>query len=81
MTVAVFLVVAIVLLVVGIAIGMMMPFLGVLATLFWIWMLVDCIRARFKQKEHKIAWILVIIFTHFLGAIIYFFLIKNKGKN
>jgi hypothetical protein len=48
---------------------------------FWIWMLVDCIQREFPPKEQnaKIVWILVIIFAHWLGALIYFFVVK-KGK-
>ena len=39
---------------------------------FWIWMLVDCIRSKALSDGEKIAWTLVIVFTHALGALIYF---------
>ncbi len=39
---------------------------------FWLWMLVDCAVNEPSQGNDKIVWILVIIFTHFLGALIYF---------
>jgi hypothetical protein len=47
--------------------------IGILGTIFWIWMLVDCIQNRGLQESTKIIWILVIVFTHFIGALIYFF--------
>lgn len=44
---------------------------------FWVWMLVDAIT---KLTESKVAWILVIIFAGFVGAIIYFFLVYRRRK-
>jgi hypothetical protein len=38
---------------------------------FWIWMLIDCIRSKSLSDGEKIAWTLVIVFTHALGALIY----------
>ncbi len=39
---------------------------------FWVWMLVDCLRSPALSDGEKIAWTLVILFTHALGAFIYF---------
>jgi hypothetical protein len=55
-----------------------MPFIEIdfftaLTTIFWIWMLVDCILNNRLRSGSKIFWILFIFFTHMLGAIIYFF--------
>ena len=44
-----------------------------LGTIFWIWMLVDCATKESDQGNNKIVWILIILFTHFIGALIYFF--------
>jgi hypothetical protein len=44
---------------------------GLLTTLFWVWMLVDCIRNN--RLTHKGLWVLFILFTHGLGALVYFF--------
>ena len=38
---------------------------------FWVWMLIDCIRSKALSDGEKIAWTLVIVFTHALGALIY----------
>ncbi len=38
----------------------------------WIWMLIDC-ATREPEGSEKIVWILVIIFLHGLGALIYLF--------
>ena len=54
--------------------------LGLLATAFWIWMLIDCIKNENISGNEKIAWVLVIALTHFLGAAIYFFAGRNQQK-
>jgi uncharacterized BrkB/YihY/UPF0761 family membrane protein len=62
-------------------IAMFLPFLfaipflllGILASVFWVWMLVDCAMREPSQGNDKIVWVIVILLTHFLGALIYFF--------
>lgn len=46
--------------------------LGILAFIFWILMLVNAITNSRLNGTEKIVWVLVIIFLHFLGALIYF---------
>ena len=53
-------------------------FIGILGTIFWIWMLVDCITKETDEGNSRLIWVLVIIFTHFIGALIYFFIRKQK---
>jgi hypothetical protein len=45
--------------------------LFLLACIFWIWMLVDCATKEPSEGNEKIVWILVIVFTHWIGALIY----------
>jgi hypothetical protein len=47
--------------------------LGVLAFVFWIWMLIDCVKNDGIQTGEKVVWVIVIALTHFIGALIYFF--------
>ena len=47
---------------------------------FWIWMIIDCLKRDFKKDVEKIVWILVLIFLHLLGAIIYYFAVKISDK-
>lgn len=57
-----------------------MPFIGgsgffpILTTIFWIWMLVDCILNKKMRGSSKIFWFLIILFTNFVGALIYYFM-------
>jgi hypothetical protein len=47
--------------------------LALICTVFWIWMLVDCAMKEDSKGNDKLIWILVILFTHWIGAAIYFF--------
>ncbi|OGG14834.1 hypothetical protein A2773_07070 [Candidatus Gottesmanbacteria bacterium RIFCSPHIGHO2_01_FULL_39_10] len=49
-------------------------------TIFWILMLIDAIKRDYTDKNDKILWVLVIIFASFIGALIYYFMIKAKAK-
>ncbi len=52
--------------------------LALLASVFWIWMLIDCLTSNMPTNE-KLLWGLVILFLHLLGAIIYF-VVARKGS-
>ncbi len=54
--------------------------IAIFAFVFWILMLVDCIQRKYKQENDKIIWVLVIIFTGIIGALIYYFIVKKKDK-
>jgi len=48
------------------------PFLlGLAGFVIWIWTLIDCISNEPGEGNDKIIWVLVIVLTHLLGAIIY----------
>ena len=54
--------------------------LAISAFAFWIWMLVDCLTKVSDKGNDKLIWALVIIFTHWLGALIYFIVQRPKNK-
>jgi len=45
--------------------------LGLGGTVLWIWMLIDCATKEPSEGNDKLIWILVIVFTHLIGALIY----------
>ena len=48
-------------------------------SVFWVMMLVDCLtRKDYQNPDDKLLWAIVILLTHVLGAIIYYFMIKRK---
>ncbi|HEX4350571.1 MAG TPA: PLDc N-terminal domain-containing protein [Verrucomicrobiae bacterium] len=41
---------------------------------FWIWMLISAVQNNGLSEGEKIAWVLVIVFLHWLGALLYYFI-------
>ena len=59
--------------------------IALLLLAFWIWMIVDCATKEPSEGNNKIIWILVIILTSWIGALIYYFVrrperIRLHGK-
>jgi len=52
--------------------------LGILGTVVWVWMLVDCAKREFKNENDKLLWILVIVLASTVGAIVYYFVVKRE---
>ena len=72
--------------------SMVMPMglLGIVTFVFWIWMVVDCLgrapydfRLLFTQKrEHdKWIWLAIVILTNWIGALLYFILIRQPAQS
>jgi len=58
----------------------------VFVIVFWFWMLIDCLKRqddmfKFGGNHAKLIWVLVIIFTGLIGALIYYFLIKRTDSH
>lgn len=53
--------------------------LALIATVFWIWMLVDALTNRSLDPTMKIVWALVIFFFPVIGGLIYLF-VGRKGR-
>lgn len=56
---------------------LMIVFLGIVGTVFWIKMIIDC--ATREKDPDRLIWILIIVFTHFIGATIYYFVQRPKS--
>ncbi len=70
---------------VGTGIGAIFIIAAAILFVFWLLMLIDCLkrpddRFAFGGNYAKIIWILVIIFTGFIGALIYYFLIEREDR-
>ncbi|MBW2963749.1 PLDc N-terminal domain-containing protein [Candidatus Woesearchaeota archaeon] len=63
--------------------GIWIAFMGlaILAFVFWILMLIDCAKRKFKNDNDKIIWIVVLALTGWIGALIYYFVIKKPNKH
>ncbi|HPW55435.1 MAG: PLDc_N domain-containing protein [Thermoanaerobaculaceae bacterium] len=47
--------------------------LGLAGTVFWVWMLIDCVTKEPSTTDNRLAWTLVIALTHLIGALAYLF--------
>jgi len=48
------------------------------ATIFWFWMLIDCLSRR--RFEDKLTWVIVLLLLNIIGAILYYLLVKSKPQ-
>ena len=55
--------------------------IGVLAFVFWIWMLIDAIKNPRLDSNQRIIWVLVIVFLNWIGALIYYFAGRDPSTN
>ena len=53
---------------------------ALLGTAFWIWSIVDCATREPSEGNDKLIWLLIIIFTHLVGSLIYFFLRRPERR-
>jgi hypothetical protein len=52
--------------------------IGVLGTAFWIWMLIDCVMKEPSEGNERLVLVVIVVFTHIIGAAIYFFVRRPK---
>src|SRR3989344_4090799 len=62
----------------GIGIFLLFAALGIWATVFWIMMIVHAAK---YNVENKAMWIILMVFTGIVGALIYYFVVKRKFSN
>ncbi len=56
---------------------------AVIAVVFWLWMLIDCLQRPDKNfpakgSNDKLIWAVVLLLTNILGAILYYLMVKSK---
>ena len=62
----------------GILFALFFIALGILAFVFWIWMLIDAIQNPGLSGTERIVWVLVVIFLNWLGALIYYLVGRRR---
>jgi prolipoprotein diacylglyceryltransferase len=53
--------------------GFIVLCLILLGCAFWIWMIIDCATKEPSEGNDKLVWIVIIVFTQIIGALIYYF--------
>ena len=54
--------------------------LFVIGFILWILMLIDCLKREFPHENDKVMWILVLVLANWLGAVIYYFMVKRQDR-
>ncbi len=59
--------------------------IGIAGAVLWIWMLVEVLTRETDEGSNRLIWALVIVFTHWVGALIYLLVrrqerIRKLGK-
>ena len=62
----------------GIVAGLAVLLVILLLTIFWIWMIIEAITNHALDDTERLVWVLVIFFSHFIGSILYFVLVRSK---
>ena len=58
-----------------------MMLVAVVVIILWIWMIVDCAKRHFKNDTEKIVWIVVIVLGQWVGALVYFIVIRSLNPH
>ena len=51
---------------------------GILGSIFWIWMLIDCLTKEPDEGNTKLVWALTILLLHFIGSALYYFILRPE---
>jgi len=46
----------------------------------WIWMLIECLTKETDEGSNRLIWVLVIVFLHALGALLYLIIRRPERK-
>lgn len=52
-----------------------------IALVFWILMIVDCAKRKFKENNEKIVWLIVVIIGYWVGALAYYLVIRMNNPD
>ncbi|HYK84102.1 MAG TPA: PLD nuclease N-terminal domain-containing protein [Ktedonobacteraceae bacterium] len=47
--------------------------IAVFVTIFWIWVLIDCVTKESSEGNDRIVWLLIILFAPVIGVLLYYF--------
>lgn len=60
----------------GLIFGIVMFVVGIAGLIFWIFMLVDAAK---RKSDSQVMWIIIIVLTGWIGALIYYFAVKRPA--
>lgn len=61
--------------------SILMIAVAVAATVFWVWMLIDCAMQEPSEGNDKVVWVLIILFANVIGALVYYFVRRPQRRS
>jgi magnesium-transporting ATPase (P-type) len=55
--------------------------ISIMGFVFWLIMLIDVAQRKFKDGFEKVVWVLIIVFTSLIGALIYYFAVQIRDES
>ena len=55
--------------------------IGILATIFWVWMIIDVVKNEPENGNDKVMWVLVVVLAGVIGAAVYYFVRRPERMN
>lgn len=59
-------------------VGKLVLVLILVGNVLWVLALIDILRGKFRNKNDRLIWALVVLFGNFVGAILYFFIGRTQ---
>lgn len=53
-------------------------FIGLLSVVFWIWILIDCVKNETDIGNTRLIWVIIISLTYIVGAFLYYLIRRPK---
>jgi hypothetical protein len=55
-------------------------FIGLLSFVFWIWILLDCVKRETDIGNTRLIWVIIIVFTYIVGAFLYYLIRRPERR-
>jgi peptidoglycan/LPS O-acetylase OafA/YrhL len=58
----------------------LLVFISLLSFVFWIWVLIDCVKKETDIGNTRLIWVIIIVFTYIVGAFLYYLIRRPKRR-
>lgn len=54
--------------------------IGIAGFVLWLLMIIDVAKRNFKNPDDKTTWILVVVLANWIGALVYYFVVRRNPE-
>lgn len=55
-------------------------FISLLSFVFWMWILIDCVKKETDIGNTRLIWVIIIVLTYIVGAFLYYLIRRPKRR-